>query len=73
MLKVALKPGEQMAFKVVVANGYANDYAIYYGPTDWTDDEIRSGGTKLDVDTARRLTYAIPALAHQWYTLEPRA
>ena len=73
MLKQALEPGEQMAFKVVVANGIAKDYAIYYGPTDWTDDQIRSGGTKLDVETALRLAYAIPALAHQWYTLEPRA
>ena len=73
MFKQALEPGEQTAFKVVVVNGTANDYAIYYGPIDWTDDEIRSSGGKFDTETAKRLAFALPALGHQWYNLEPRA
>ena len=54
-----------IAMKLVVRNGYDNDYAIYAGPTDWSDEEVMSGGDKLFKDSAEALVNGISILKHQ--------
>ena len=66
------EPDGQVAFKCVVANGVCQDYAIYVGPSDWTDAEVFSQGTKLPTDAAKSLAYHLPFLAPQWYNMQPR-
>ena len=57
----------QVAFKCVTVNGIAGDFAIYVGPTDWTDEQIRLGGLKLRSETGNQLAFDLPFLEHQWY------
>ena len=59
--------GGQVAFKCVVVNGSGEDYAIYIGPTDWTDNEVFGGGLKLRSKAGEALAYDLPFLDHQWY------
>ena len=59
--------GGQVAFKCVVVNDDAGQYAIYVGPTDWTDDEVYGGGQKLRSKAGEALAYDLPFLDHQWY------
>ena len=42
-----VKEGDYCALKIVAVAGYGNKWAAYYGPTDWTDDEVCMGGTKM--------------------------
>ena len=41
--------GDQVHVKLVLSLGYANDYAIYRGPTTWTDEMVSREGDKLPV------------------------
>ena len=52
----------QTAMKVVFARGRADDYAVYVGPTDWTDDDVRSHGGKLNEQESAD----VRAIMHKW-------
>ena len=42
-----VKDGDAFAAKIVAAAGYADDWALYIGPSDWTDEQVRDSGNKL--------------------------
>ena len=39
--------GDTVAMKFVMVEGGARDYAIYRGPSDWSDEEVQSHGDKV--------------------------
>ena len=43
-----VKDGDAFVAKVVAVAGYDNDWALYIGPTEWTDEEVATRGDKLD-------------------------
>ena len=47
-----------VAYKVVAIASYANDWAAYKGPSDWTDEEIALNGDKIPQKAAELLFYA---------------
>ena len=50
-----LKPGIQVGMKVIAIVGYADDWAAYQAPLNWTDIHLAEEGNKLDEITAKRL------------------
>ena len=42
-----LQPGDVFAAKVVATVGRAGDWALYIGPSDWTDEHVKASGNKL--------------------------
>ena len=42
-----VKEGDYCALKIVAVAGYNNDWAAYYGPSDWSDNKVLMGGTKM--------------------------
>ena len=57
----------RIAFKCVVVNGWAADYAIYVGPEDWSQGEIALHGHKLMPTAGEAIARDLPFLEHQWY------
>ena len=45
--------------KVVAIAGTGNDWAAYYGPTDWTDERVAMHGDKLSQEQAMPLFYVL--------------
>ena len=41
--------------KIVAVIGWANDYAAYASPAEWTDERCASNGDKISADEAHRL------------------
>jgi len=54
----AIRNGEAVAIKIVAVAGQANDWAAYYGPTDWSDERIADVGDKM------MATHAKPIFPH---------
>lgn len=56
-----MQSGEKIKvpFKFIVSRGYADDWAMYYGPDSWTDNEVASGGDKLLEEHARMVLNVI--------------
>ena len=50
-----LKPGDVLGYKIVAVIGYGGDWAAYAGLTDWSDEEVESGGDKLSQEAAESL------------------
>jgi len=50
-----LEPDDVIALKVIAVASYDNDWAAYMGPTDWDDEEVITGGDKLNITAARAL------------------
>lgn len=54
-----LEPGTQETivtfFKFVAVLAGDGTWAAYYGPADWSDTKVASGGEKLGIDGARHL------------------
>ena len=57
--------GNQTAFKVVVVNGYNNDYAMYIGLSTLTDEQVYSSGDKLPSNLGQLLALELPFLEEQ--------
>lgn len=57
-----LTAGMRLGFKVIAVIGSGNDWAAYRGLTDWTDEEVATGGDKLSQEQAEALFYAPVAL-----------
>ena len=60
-----VKEGDYCALKIVAVAGYNNDWAAYYGPTDWTDDEVRMGGTKMLKEEAGIFAYLFQLMEYR--------
>lgn len=39
--------GDKFVAKLVAAAGYNNDWALYWGPSDWSNEEVANNGKKL--------------------------
>lgn len=50
-----VETGNAFAIKVVAVAGYANDWAAYMGPSDWSDQDVAEGGDKLSKEQAEPL------------------
>lgn len=50
-------PGTKMVVPVrfVASAGYAEDWSMYMGWSNWTDEEIAKGGDKVSKETAERI------------------
>ena len=53
----ALSEGDMVAIKVVAVAGAVGDWAAYFGPSDWTDEQVAENGDKLAEFQARPLFY----------------
>lgn len=49
--------GDMFAAKVVAVAGYADDWAMYIGPSDWADEEVAQSGDKLAEEEAQIFTF----------------
>lgn len=47
-----LKPGDTIGIKMIAAIGGADDYAVYYGPIEWTDEMVLRSGDKVPESVA---------------------
>ena len=56
-----VKQGDAFAIKVVAIAGYANDWAAYRGPSDWSDQMVAEQGDKLNEEAARVVFYVMRA------------
>lgn len=54
-----VKDGDAFAVKIVARAGRADDWAAYFGPSEWTDEEVASSGDKLDKEAAEALFYVM--------------
>lgn len=54
-----VKPNDAFPIKVVAVAGHGDDWAAYYGPTDWSDEEVAQSGEKLLASQAEPLFYAL--------------
>lgn len=54
-----VKPSDAFPIKVVAVAGRGDDWAAYYGPTEWTDEEVAESGNKLLAAQAEPLFYAL--------------
>jgi hypothetical protein len=50
-----LSPDDAMAVKVVAVIGHAKDFAVYEGPSDWTDEKVAAEGTMILEPGARAI------------------
>ena len=48
-----LGPGDIVSVKFVTVIGYSNDFSVYQGGSDQTDDEIAMYGDKVSEDIGR--------------------
>jgi hypothetical protein len=42
-----LKPDTCSALKIVAVVGWTGDWCVYYGPSDWSDEDVAERGDKL--------------------------
>jgi len=56
-----LEEDDAIAVKVVAVAGYANDWAAYRGPTEWSDERVANYGEKISRLAAEGLFYAFAA------------
>ena len=54
-----VEQGDAFAIKVVAVAGYANDWAAYIGPSDWSDERVAEMGDKLFPEQAGPLFYVL--------------
>lgn len=52
-----IQDGDRCAIKVVGVAGYDNDWAAYWGPTEWSDEQVAESGVKLTKEEAEVLGY----------------
>lgn len=57
-----------VAFKCVVVNDDSGQYAVYVGPTGWSDEKVRFSGGKMNSKAGETLAQELPFLAHQFYS-----
>lgn len=56
---VDVRPDDAYAIKIVAIVGSANDWAAYYGPSNWPDILVATSGTKLEESTATALYWVL--------------
>ena len=56
-----VEPDDAFAIKVVAVAGYDNDWAAYYGPSNWSDEMVAKSGDKLSTAQAEPLFYVLAA------------
>jgi len=57
--------------KFVAVEGAVKDWALYYGPSHWPDEQVQSSGKKVPSEIARLLvSYHI--LSYYWDSLKYR-
>jgi len=61
-----LEPGDCLAIKVVAVVGHARDWAAYYGPTGWADEQVANRGSKIDEAAAERLFPVVVWAGLRW-------
>ena len=59
VLPSEIKPSDAFPIKVVAVAGSGDDWAAYYGPSNWTDEEVAESGDKLLSSQAEPLFYAM--------------
>lgn len=48
-------PDDAIAIKIVAVAGYGKDFTAYYGPSDWSDEEVAHSGDKISEEAGRAL------------------
>lgn len=56
-----VEQGDAFPIKVVAVAGYADDWAAYQGPSEWSDEMVARGGDKLAREQAEPLFYVMRA------------
>ena len=49
---INIEDGDWSAIKVVAVAGFNNDWAAYWGPSDWPDERVKAEGIKLSENEA---------------------
>ena len=63
---------EVRAFKFAAVEGAIGDWALYYGPIDWTDERVKAEGNKVSEPIAVALS-AQGFISSKWRMLAYRA
>ena len=64
MSPMEFRPGDRVAVKVVIVLGHDQDYAVYTGTTDQSDEEIAAFGDKLAGERGEQAAKAVfPSVA----------
>ena len=50
---------DAFAIKVVAVAGHADDWAAYYGPSEWSKEQVAQSGNKLAKEQAEPLFYVM--------------
>lgn len=61
-----VKHGDAFAVKVVATAGYANDWAAYRGPSDWSDQSVAASGDKISEEAAEAVFYVMVASGRRY-------
>jgi len=48
-----LNPDDMVAVKCVTVIGWNGDFAVYSGPSDWSDERVAAEGDKMLEDAGR--------------------
>ena len=62
---------EFKSVKFAAVKGSINDWALYWGPVDWTDEKVASWGHKLSEKFAREIAH-LGIIDRTWLTLQYR-
>jgi len=54
-----VQPGDAFPIKVVAVVGHGDDWAAYYGPTNYSDEAVAAIGDKLSAAQAEPLFYVL--------------
>ena len=56
-----VEPDDAFAIKVVAVAGYGNDWAAYYGPSNWSNEMVAKSSDKLSAAQAKPLFHVLAA------------
>ena len=60
-----LRPGNIVPVKFVTVVGYGNDFAVYQGDSNWSNQEIADSGDKVSEDVGRAVAPYCSHLAYR--------
>jgi len=54
-----VEDNDAFAIKIVAVAGFVNDWAAYYGPPEWSKEQVAQSGDKLVREQAEPLFYVM--------------
>jgi len=61
-----LKQGDIVAVKMVAVIGWAEDFSVYQGLSEWSDQQVAENGDKVPESVGRAVAPYCAHLAYRW-------